>query len=77
MECKVSVVRDAATLIHLNRERLLINSTVHDNGVEPLPGFTDMNAAEVHGAKNHEVHDVQTNARQGCERARDGERPVS
>ena len=36
-----------------------------------------MNAAEVHGAKNNEVHDVQNNARQVCERARVGERTVS
>ena len=32
---------------------------------------------EVHGAKNNEVHDVQNNARQVCERARVGEHPVS
>jgi hypothetical protein len=32
---------------------------------------------KVHDAKNNEVHDVQNNARQGCERARVGERPVS
>ena len=36
-----------------------------------------VHAGEVHGAKNNEVHDVQNNARQVCERARDGERPVS
>ena len=32
---------------------------------------------EVRDAKNNEVHDVQNNARQVCERARAGERPVS
>ncbi len=33
--------------------------------------------SEVRDAKNNEVHDVQNNARQVCERARAGERPVS
>ena len=32
---------------------------------------------KIHDAKNNEVHDVQNNARQVCERARVGERPVS
>jgi len=33
--------------------------------------------SKVRDAKNNEVHDVQNNARQVCERARVGERPVS
>ena len=33
--------------------------------------------SQIRDAKNNEVHDVQNNARQVCERARDGERPVS
>ena len=33
--------------------------------------------SKVRDAKNNEVHDVQNNARQVCERARVGERSVS